>query len=244
MRSARSQSQCGPPPLPEWLMWSLLWGFGTIMYSGLWVFFGNCQLPAYDCKESQPEAGTAPESALEGHRRAWAGSTCTGWGVIRTKWLRKTHLGPSSWAPVSWLPPTLGKLYLDFLLTLHQTGAGTHIKTFAATSLGQLKTTVGTQIVTKTSRADPAGTNRHRASLSKATVSEPGYASHGLPVSMRTSVLKPSHLYLGGRETRLGAVSMSDKPCPKSPNESERLRSLDTVTQKPTYAVYLQQPWK
>lgn len=41
-------------------MRSLLWGFGTIMYSGLWVFFGNCQLLAWDCKEPQPEAGTAP----------------------------------------------------------------------------------------------------------------------------------------------------------------------------------------
>lgn len=48
--------------------------------------------------------------------------------------------------------------------------------------------------MTKTARADPAGTYGHRGSLSKATVSEPGHSSHGIPDSMQTSALRLPHL--------------------------------------------------
>lgn len=46
----------GSPGLPTHglCIRSLLWGFGTITYSHLWVFFGNCQLwPVTERSQSQ-----------------------------------------------------------------------------------------------------------------------------------------------------------------------------------------------
>lgn len=85
------------------------------MYCGLWVFFGNCQLAACDCKESQPEAGTAPGSL---HWRVTGG---TGLGPQAQVGSNQDPVAeenlPGDIFTGSCLLATLGHLYLDSLLT-------------------------------------------------------------------------------------------------------------------------------